>query len=130
MKRVVAWCAAAVTAATASAAVGGTLGVSSGRVGANDLAVPSCDANGFSYAFTTSRGNVTSVTVDDIADPGCESGILRLTLTDAGGASIASGGPLTVPTDGDVTANSLAVTVSPQPAAGQVVGVEVMLEGP
>jgi hypothetical protein len=117
--------------ASASLASAATLGGStSDRVAAGDAAIPACDANGFSVTYTTSGGNVTAATVADIADPGCEGGDLSVTVTDSTGASIASGGPSSIPTDGDTNPNSLTVSVSPQPAAEQVAGVQVAVVGP
>ncbi|HEY9379056.1 MAG TPA: hypothetical protein VIQ02_18415, partial [Jiangellaceae bacterium] len=65
-----------------------------------------------------------------IADPGCEGGSMKLTLTDAAGVSIASAGPGTVPTDGDTLDNSLALSTSAQPSAGAVAGIRIAIEGP
>jgi hypothetical protein len=106
------------------------LGVTSPPVSAGSAALARCDANGFSLAYTTSGGNVTSVTVNGVADPGCEGAEMSLTLTNAAGASIASGGPRTVPTDGDGLDNSVGVAVSPNPAAEQVSGYQVSVVGP
>lgn len=116
--------------AFASVALASTLGVGSVDVGAGNAAVPRCDADGFTYSFTTSRGAVTQVSVGDIADPGCEGSELSLTLTNAGGTSVATAGPQTVPADGDGLANSMTLAVSPQPTASQVLGINVLVEGP
>jgi hypothetical protein len=72
---------------------------------------------------------VTSVTIAGIADPACEGGQLSLTLTSTGTA-LAAGGPQAVPTDGDPADNSMTVSVSPQPAASQVDGIHLVIEGP
>jgi hypothetical protein len=72
---------------------------------------------------------VTSATVGGIADPGCEGGQLSLTLAN-GTASIATGGPVTVPTDAGTTDNAVTVALSPQPAAAQVNRVHVSITGP
>lgn len=119
---------AVLAASLASAAALG--GVNSDRVGAGDAAIAACDANGFTVSYTTVGGNVTAATVADIADPGCEGGDLSVTVTNSAGDSIASGGPSSVPTDGDTTPNALTVSVSPQPAAEQVAGVHVAVVGP
>ena len=115
------------TASSGSAASLGGLGT--GEVGSGDGPIPSCDA-GFTIGYTTSGGNIASVVVGDIADPGCEGGELRVTLASSAGTSIASGGPATVPTDGDSAANTLTVAVSPNPAAEQVAAVHVTVVGP
>jgi hypothetical protein len=119
---------AVLSASLASAAALG--GVSSGRVGAGDAAIAACDANGFTVSYTTVGGNVTAATVADIADPGCEGGDLSVTVTNGAGDSIASGGPSSIPTDGDTSPNSLTLSVSPQPMAEQVAGVHVAVVGP
>jgi hypothetical protein len=119
---------AVVSASLASAAALG--GVNSDRVGAGDAAIAACDGNGFTVSYTTVGGNVTAATVADIADPGCEGGNLSVTVTNSAGDSVASGGPSSIPTDGDTTPNALTVSVSPQPAAEQVAGVHVAVVGP
>jgi hypothetical protein len=119
---------AVLAASLASAAALG--GVNGDRVGAGDAAIAACDANGFTVTYTTVGGNVTAATVADIADPGCEGGDLSVTVTNSAGDSIASGGPSSIPTDGDTSPNSLTVSVSPQPAAEQVAGVHVAVVGP
>jgi hypothetical protein len=105
-------------------------GVTSNRVAAGSAGISRCDANGFTLAYTTSGGNVTSVTVNGIADPGCEGADMSVTLTNSAGNSIASGGPQTVPTDGDAVDNSVTLAVSPTPAAEQVGGYQVSVVGP
>jgi hypothetical protein len=106
------------------------LGGISGAVGAGDAPVATCDADGFTLAYTTSGGDVTAVTVSGIADPGCEGGDLSVTLTNTDGDSIASGGPQAVPVDGDTVESSVTVPVAPNPAAEQVSGYHVSLVGP
>lgn len=129
-KKAIAWSAAAAAAVSATAAFAASLTVGSTSVGAGNAVVPRCDANGFTYAFATSRGNVTSVTVGDIADPTCEGGVMHVTLTDAGGSSLASAGPQVVPSDGDGLPNSMSLSTSAQPSAGQVAGIHVAVDGP
>ena len=73
---------------------------------------------------------MTSVAIGGIADPACEGGALSVTLTDASGNSVASGGPVTVPTDGDATDNSVSVSLSPQTAAENVASLHVSVVGP
>lgn len=122
--------AAAVTAASACIAAAASFGITTKSVGGGNAPVPHCDADGFTHAFTTSRGLVTAVTVGGIADPACEGGNLSLTLTNAAGDSISMGGPQTVPTDGDTIDNSVNVATSPQPLASLLAGIHVYIEGP
>ena len=124
----------AVAVALATAAVvpafAASLGLSSDRLGAGAAVVSACDADGFTVSYTTSGGNVTSVGVGGIADPGCEGGSLQVTLANASGTSVGAGGPQAVPTDGDTTANAMTVALSPTPAAGVVTAVHVVVTGP
>lgn len=124
----------AVAVALATAAVvpafAASLGLSSGRLGAGAAVVSACDSNGFTVSYTTSGGNVTSVGVGAIADPGCEGGSLQVTLANASGTSVGAGGPQAVPTDGDTTDNAMTVALSPTPAAGVVTAVHVVVTGP
>lgn len=104
-------------------------GLTAGRLGAGGAVVASCDTNGFTVSYTVSGGNVTAATVGGIADPGCEGGLLSLTLAN-GTTSVASAGPTTVATDGDTTDNSMTLTLSPQPAAASVNRVHIVIAGP
>ena len=122
--------AAAVTAVCASVAVAASLGVSTTDVGSGNASIVVCDTNGFTETYTTVRGLVTAVTVSGIADPGCEGGSLKLTLTNASGVSIASAGPGTVPTDGDTLDDSLTLSTSAQPSSSTVAGIRIAIEGP
>jgi hypothetical protein len=110
-----------------AAAVGG---ISGDPFGAGDAPITACDATGFTLAYTTVGGNLTAVTVNGIADPGCEGGGLSVTITNASGTSIASGGPQGITADGDTVDNSIALPVSPNPAAEQVSGYHISLVGP
>ena len=131
MRRLVLVTILAVTVVSATLASAAALGgVTTDRVGAGDAAIAACDANGFTVSYMTVGGNVTAATVADIADPGCEGSDLSVTVTNSAGDSIASGGPSSIATDGDTSPNSLAVSVSPQPAAEQVAGVHVAVVGP
>jgi hypothetical protein len=104
-------------------------GLAPSKLGAQGVAVTACDTNGVTMSYATSGANVTSATVGGIADPGCEGGQLSLTLAN-GTASIAAGGPVTVPTDAGTTDNAVTVALSPQPAAAQVNRVHVSITGP
>ena len=122
--------AAATAAACSSVALAATLGVGTTDVGAGNASIVACDTNGFTESYTTSAGLVTGVTVSGIADPGCEGGSLKLTLTNTAGASVASAGPATVPTDGDTADNSTTLTPIPTPLASSVAGIRISIEGP
>ncbi len=130
LKRVIVVSLAVTTLASSAFASAASLGGISGTVGAGNAAIPSCDTTGVTVTYTTSGGNVTAVTVGGLADPGCEGGDLSLTLTNASGDSIASGGPQTIPTDGDTAENSVTVSVAPTPAAENVAGYHVSIVGP
>ena len=130
MKSAILWSAAAITAASASVALAAGVGISPSKLGGGNGSVVACETDGFTIAYTTSRGNVTAVTVGAIADPGCEGGSLSLTLTNSAGTSIGAAGPQTIPTDGDVVANSVSLAPSPQPGAAQVAGYHVSITGP
>jgi hypothetical protein len=129
--RLVALAILAVLSAASLVAFAASLGgLSADDLGGGSDTVESCDSDGFTPSYTTSAGNVTAVTVGGIADPGCEGGMLSVTLTDSAGTGIGSGGPQTVSTDGDVLDNSTAVSLSPQPAASQVTHIHVAVTGP
>jgi len=98
-------------------------GLNANSLGADDAAVASCDGNGVTVAYTVVGGNVTEVTVSDIA-AGCVGGQLSLTLANSSGTSIGSGGPVSV------TLGSHIVVVSPQPAASAVAAIHIVITGP
>jgi hypothetical protein len=116
------------TAGYAAAASLGSLGSSS--LGAGSGTVTACDTDGVATTYTVAAGKVTDVTVDGIADPGCEGAQLSLALTDSTGASLGEAGGQTVPTDGDTAPNSMIVPVAPQPDAGLVTDVHIVIVGP
>jgi hypothetical protein len=121
---------AALAAATVAAFAAGLGGLSADDLGGGSDAVESCDSDGFTPSYTTSAGNVTAVTIDGIADPGCEGGSLYVTLADSTGAGIGSGGPQIISTDGDALDNSATVSLTPQPAGSQVTRIHVAVTGP
>lgn len=120
----------AAVAPLAFAAANSLGGLSTTKVGSGNSVIAACDANGFTPSYTTSGGNITSVTVSGIADPGCEGGSLKLSVVDSAGVSLASGGPLTIPTDADTIDDTVTVTVSPQPSAASAAGVHMSVVGP
>lgn len=129
LKRVIVVSLAVATLASSAFASAASLGGMSGSVSAGAAAIPACDTTGVTVTYTTSGGNVSAVTVGGVADPGCEGGSLSVTLTNAAGDSIATGGPQTIPTDGDTADNALTVSVSPSPAAENVAGYRVSIVG-
>jgi hypothetical protein len=130
MRRVLVLILTAVTLASLCVASAAALGgIAGGPLSAGDAPITACDATGFTLAYTTSGGNVTAVTVNGIADPGCEGGDVSVTLTNTSGAGIASGGPEAVVVDGDTADDSVLVSVSPNPAAEQVSGYHISLVG-
>ena len=121
---------AAAGVAAYSAGGAGLSPLKSASVSSGSAAILVCDSDGFTVTYTTSAGNVTSATVAGIFDPDCEGGVLSLTLTDVGGAAIASGGPQAIPADGDTSPNSVLVAVAPTPAAELVAGFRSVVTGP
>jgi hypothetical protein len=121
---------AAAGVAAYAAAGAGVSPFTSASVSAGNEAITQCDSDGFTVTYTTSGGNVTSATVAGISDPDCEGGALSLTLTDVGGAAIASGGPQAIAADGDSSPNSVAVALAPSPAAELVAGFRIVVTGP
>ena len=130
MKPTAFWVMVVVAGVLACGALAAPLLIGSSKLAAGNTSVVACDTDGFTHSYTTSRGNVTAVTIGGIADPACEGGTARATVTNSAGASIADGGPGTVPTDGDTLDNSVTLTTSPQPAASQVAGIHIVVEGP
>ena len=114
--------------ATATAAMAATLAVGGGGTGAGAGPVVPCDT-AFSTTVGTTAGIVTSVTVGGIADPACEGGEVHVTLRGAAG-TLASGGPVTVPADGDVADGSVVVPLTGGPAPDGVTAARILVVGP
>jgi hypothetical protein len=110
-----------------AASLGGLTGK---KLGAGKAIVAACDTNGFAASYTTSAGNVTSVILGGIADPGCEGGQLSLQLANSGGTSVGASGPTLVPTDGGTVDNSMTMALSPTPAVSVVTAIHVVVTGP
>ena len=129
MRRAVLIALALVVLSTASVALAQGLGpLSPSSVGVGGASVDPCDTDGFGVTYTTASGVVTDVTIDGIKEPDCVGGKLSLTLTDGSGASIGSGGPLSVPAMADP--GSLLVPIAGSPYAGDVAGFRVVIVGP
>lgn len=129
MRRGVMWFSAAVALGLPVAAFAGALPGAPGMVAGGTAPVSACDT-AFGHTYTTLSGNVTSVLVSGIADPACEGGRLSLTLTDAAGAALGSGGPVTIPTDGNTADNSATVSLTPTPDGDVVAGIRIAISGP
>jgi hypothetical protein len=129
VRRGVIWLSAVVAMGLPVAAFAGGLGPGGGGIAAGSGAVAACDT-AFGQTYTTVAGNVTSVLVTGIADPTCEGGRLSLTLASASGSALGSGGPVTIPTDGDAVANSVSVPLSPSPDGDLVAAIRIVIAGP
>lgn len=130
MKRIAIWTIVVAIVAAPVIGAAATLGVDPGILGAGSADIAPCDTNGFSESYTTSSGNVTSVAISGIADPACEGGELKLTITNSAGVSIGAGGTVTIPTDGDTVDNSVNVPIASGPFAGNVARLYISIVGP
>lgn len=105
------------------------LGGDGGRLLAvGQASVAECD-DAQTVEYVTAGGQVTAVTIGGIADPACSGGRLSVTLT-ATGVSVASGGPVLVPSDPDSDDDSVTVSVTAGASAAQVDRVDVLIEDP
>ena len=104
------------------------LGGGGGAVVSGGAAVAECD-DAQTVEYRTESGLVTSVVIGGIADPACSGGRLSVTLT-AAGTGVASGGPVTVPVDGDSVDDAVTVAVTPGAPAAQVDRSDVLIEEP
>ena len=129
MRPVIFWLVVGAAGVLACGALAAPLVLGSAQVAAGNTTIVACDGDGLTSTYTTSRGKVTAVTIGGIADPACEGGTVRVTVTDSSGASLTSAGPQVVPTDGDTADNSVTLTTSSQPSASQVAGIHVAIEG-
>jgi hypothetical protein len=117
---------ASIPAAPAAATLLG--GGGSGALLSGTAIVAECD-EALTVTYETQGGLVTSVVVGGIADPECSGGRVSVTLT-AASVGVASGGPATVPTDGDSNDDSVTVAVAPGAPASQVDRTDVLIEDP
>jgi hypothetical protein len=123
VKRLILLVAVAMGVPCSLAAASALQGVSSAQVGDGSDVVNACDSDGFTISYTTSGGNVTSVTVGGIAST-CNGGSLKVTVVDGSRTSVASGGPVTV------SGSTATVSVSPNPPGATPAGVDVSITGP
>ena len=103
-------------------------GITSGKVGADNTTVASCDTDGVTTSYTTGwdatnkRYSVNSVTVGGVNDA-CDGQTLNVALTDSGGTQLGSG-TLAIPSS---AATSFVVAMSPTPSAKLTEGVHVLI---
>lgn len=104
-------------------------GVTSAKVGADNVAVAACDTNGVTTAYTTAWDatdevyEITAVTVTGI-DNACDGQTVSISLTNSSGAQIGSG---TTSIASDVLVTSQAVTLSTAPSAKLTENVHVLI---
>jgi hypothetical protein len=103
-------------------------GVTSNKLGADNVAVASCDTDGVSSAYNTAwdatdkRYEVTGVVVSGVNDA-CDGQNLSVSLTDSSGAQIGTG-TLAIPTS---AATSFTVSMSTAPSAKLTEGIHVLI---
>ena len=129
MRRMAIWAIGVMALAAPVFGAAATLDTTTEKLATGADAVDPCDGDGFTESYVTSGGNVRTVTIAGIADPACEGGRLSLTVTNAANAAIASA-QATVPSDADSLNNTMILTVSPNPFAGNVAGLHVSIVGP
>ncbi|HEX2110100.1 MAG TPA: hypothetical protein VHF67_00980 [Gaiellaceae bacterium] len=104
-------------------------GITSGRVGADDAAVASCDTDGVTTSYASSwdatdrRYEVTSVTVSGISNT-CDGQTLSVSLTDSTNAQLGSG---SVAIPSDVLVTQVTVSLSTAASAELTTGVHVAI---
>jgi hypothetical protein len=110
--------------ATASAA---SLGLNSDRIGAGNAAITTCgNTSGASVTYGVSGGLVTSVVVANLP-AGCGGGSLSVTLVGAGGTSLASPGPLVLPS---TPAPGATLAIGGSVSSASVVRSDLVIVGP
>jgi hypothetical protein len=103
-------------------------GVTSGKVGADNIAVTSCDTDGVSTAYsptwdaTDKRYEIGTVTVSGVNDA-CDGQTLNVSVTDTSGAQVGTG-TLAIPTS---AATSFGVSLSTAASAKLVENVHVLI---
>ena len=103
-------------------------GITSNKVGADNVAIASCDTDGVTAAYTTAwdatdkRYEVSTATVGSVNDA-CDGETLKVTLTDSAGASLGEG-TLSIPSS---AATSFAVTITPNISAKLAEGIHAVI---
>ncbi|HUL84499.1 MAG TPA: hypothetical protein VLX89_03155 [Actinomycetota bacterium] len=111
-----------VTCALSSVAFAASLAPTSRTLGAGKVAVPSCDAGGFTIVQNLTGANVSSVTIGGIAAT-CATGTLSVTVNNG---TTNSSGTAVVPAGG----GSMTVTLAAAVAFRQANEVDVAIVGP
>lgn len=104
-------------------------GLTTGQIGAQNVSVAACDADGVSSSYssptwdaTDSRYEISTVTVSGVADT-CDGSNLKVTLINSSNVSQGEG-TLAIPTS---VATSFAVPIGTPAAASAVTGVHVAI---
>jgi len=97
-----------------------SLGTNAASLGAGGAAVQRCDTS-FTRSLTVSGGNVTQVTIGDVASA-CNGGQMRVVLTNSANNKLSEG-------TATVGSTSVVVSVTPVPV-GNVRNVHVVVVGP
>jgi hypothetical protein len=103
-------------------------GITSTQVGADNVALASCDTDGVTTSYTTAwdgsddRYEISTVTVGGVADA-CDGQTLSVSLTDTGGNQIGSG-TFAIPTS---VATSFNVSLTTAASAKDSTGVHVLI---
>lgn len=103
-------------------------GVTSAKVGADNVAVASCDSDGVASAYTTAwdttdkRYEVTAVTISGVADA-CDGQTLSVSLTDSADVQLGTGSTA-IPTS---VATSFAVTLTTPASAKLTENIHVLI---
>jgi hypothetical protein len=103
-------------------------GITSTKVGSDNTALASCDADGVSTSYSTAwdgtddRYEISTVTVSGV-DDACDTQTLSVSLTDSSGNQIGSGS-LTIPSS---VATSFGVSLSSAASAKDSTGVHVLI---
>jgi len=103
-------------------------GITSSKVGADNVAVAACDTDGVSTSYTSAwdatdeRYEISSVTVSGVSDV-CDGQTLSVSMTDSTGAQIGSGSTA-IPSS---VATSFSVSLSTAASAQASTGIHVLI---
>jgi hypothetical protein len=101
-----------------------TLGLASTGIGAGQAAVASCgDTTSVQRTYTTALGAATAINLTGFPAT-CNGGQSEVTITDAAGAVVASGGPAAI------AGGAVSLSLSPQPNVSQVRTAHIVVRGP
>lgn len=117
-------------AAAASVAAATPLGeIANAQIASAGSGVPRCDTNGITVAYTTSGSSIVAVVVASRPGADCEGAVLRVTITDANGNSIAQSDPQIVLPDADSVAGTTTLPLDAKPVLEDAAGVEISVVG-